>query len=91
MGEWEIRPLADGETDVVGTVLGLARLHSGDGLYLVAWDGSEPVGHAHLALADPPEMQDVEVRETHLSADCGGRGRGPRPRTRDAPRHGQRE
>ena len=65
MGEWEIRPLADGEADVVGTVLGLARLHSGDGLYLVAWDGSEPVGHAHLALADPPEMQDVEVRETH--------------------------
>jgi ribosomal protein S18 acetylase RimI-like enzyme len=65
MGEWEIRPLADGEADFVGTVLGLARLHSGDGLYLVAWDGPEPVGHAHLALTDPPEMQDVEVRETH--------------------------
>ncbi len=65
MGEWEIRPLADGEADFVATVLGLARLHSGDGLYLVAWDGPEPVGHAHLALSDPPEMQDVEVRETH--------------------------
>jgi ribosomal protein S18 acetylase RimI-like enzyme len=65
MGEWEIRQLADGEADVVGAVLGLARLHSGPGLYLVAWDGSEPVGHAHLALTDPPEMQDVEVRETH--------------------------
>ena len=65
MGECEIRPLAAGEADVVGTVLGLARLHSGPGLYLVAWDGSEPVGHAHLALTDPPEMQDVEVRETH--------------------------
>jgi ribosomal protein S18 acetylase RimI-like enzyme len=64
-GEWEIRPLADGEADVVGAVLGLARLHQGNGLYLVAWDGSEPVGHAHLALTDPPEMQDVHVRETH--------------------------
>ena len=58
-------PLADGEADVVGAVLGLARLHQGNGLYLVAWDGSEPVGHAYLALTDPPEMQDVEVRETH--------------------------
>ncbi|MGH3141179.1 MAG: GNAT family N-acetyltransferase [Gaiellales bacterium] len=65
MGEWEIRPLADGEADVVGSVLGLARLHQGTGLYLVAWDGSEPVGHAHLALTDPPEMQDVEVRDTY--------------------------
>jgi ribosomal protein S18 acetylase RimI-like enzyme len=49
----------------VGSVLGLARLHQGNGFYLVAWDGEEPVGHAHLALTDPPEMQDVEVRETH--------------------------
>jgi ribosomal protein S18 acetylase RimI-like enzyme len=65
MSEWEIRPLADGEADVVGAVLGLARLYSGNGIYLVAWDGSEPVGHAHLALTDPPEMQDVEVRKTY--------------------------
>ena len=65
MGEWEIRPLAASESDFVGTVLGLARLHSCNGLYLVAWDGAEPVGHAHLALTDPPEMQDVEVRETY--------------------------
>src|SRR3954463_10870966 len=65
MGEWQIRPLAEGEAEVVGTVLGLARLFSGDGLYLAAWDGSEPVGHAHVALTDPPEMQDVEVRGTH--------------------------
>ena len=65
MCEWEIRPLADAEADVVGAALGLARLHQGNGLYLVAWEGSEPVGHAHLALSDPPELQDVEVRETH--------------------------
>jgi GNAT superfamily N-acetyltransferase len=42
-------------------VLGLARLHQGDGFYLVAWDGEQPAGHAHLALSDPPELQDVEV------------------------------
>jgi [ribosomal protein S18]-alanine N-acetyltransferase len=65
MGDWEIRPLADGEAEAVGAVLGLARLHQGNGLYLIAWAGSTPVGHAHLALTDPPEMQDVDVRESH--------------------------
>jgi ribosomal protein S18 acetylase RimI-like enzyme len=62
-GGWQIRPLAEGEVERVGAVLGLARLESAaDGFYLVAWEGSEPVGHAHLALTDPPELQDVEVR-----------------------------
>jgi ribosomal protein S18 acetylase RimI-like enzyme len=61
--EWQVRRLAEGEADPVGSVLGLARLHQGDGFYLVAWDGDEPAGHAHLALTDPPEVQDVEVRE----------------------------
>jgi [ribosomal protein S18]-alanine N-acetyltransferase len=46
-------------------VLGLARLDQGDGFYLVAWDGGEPLGHAHLALTDPPELQDVSVRPEH--------------------------
>jgi len=46
-------------------VLGLARLNQGAGFYLVAWDGDEPVGHAHLALTDPPELQDVSVRPEH--------------------------
>jgi [ribosomal protein S18]-alanine N-acetyltransferase len=45
----------------VAAVLGLARLDQGDGFYLVAWDGEQPAGHAHLALTDPPELQDVEV------------------------------
>jgi GNAT superfamily N-acetyltransferase len=45
----------------VAGVLGLARLHQGDGFYLVAWDGEQPAGHAHLALSDPPELQDLEV------------------------------
>ncbi len=47
----------------MGAVLGLARLDSlMDGFYLVAWEGHEPVGHARLALTDPPELQDVSVR-----------------------------
>ena len=58
---WEVRPLAPEQADRVAAVLGLARLDQGDGLYLVAWDGEEPAGHAHLALTDPPELQDVEV------------------------------
>jgi ribosomal protein S18 acetylase RimI-like enzyme len=63
---WEIRPLAPAETDQVSAVLSLARLGQGDGFYLVAWaDVNVPVGHAHLALTDPPELQDVLVRESH--------------------------
>ena len=58
---WDVRPLAPEQADRVATVLGLARLEQGDGFYLVAWDGGEPAGHAHLALTDPPELQDVEV------------------------------
>jgi GNAT superfamily N-acetyltransferase len=56
-----IRPLAPGEVDVVGARLGLARLAEPDGAYLVAWDGDQPVGHAHLTRHDPPRLQDVEV------------------------------
>jgi len=53
----------------VGAVLGLARLEQGDGYYLVGWEDDEPVGHAHLALTDPPELQDVSVRP-----ECRRRG-----------------
>ncbi len=59
--EWDIKPLAPEKIDRVAAVLGLARLDQGDGFYLVAWDGEQPAGHAHLALTDPPELQDVEV------------------------------
>jgi ribosomal protein S18 acetylase RimI-like enzyme len=59
---WRIRELATDEIDRVGSVLGLSRLGQGDGFYLVAWDGDEPMGHVHLALTDPPELQDVSVR-----------------------------
>ena len=63
--EWDVRPLAPEQVDRVAEVLGLARLDQGDGFYLVAWDGEQPAGHAHLALSDPPELQDVEVRERY--------------------------
>jgi ribosomal protein S18 acetylase RimI-like enzyme len=59
----EIRPLVPGEVERVGAVLGLSRLGGiGEGLYLVAWEGDEPLGHAYLALAEAPELQDVSVR-----------------------------
>jgi ribosomal protein S18 acetylase RimI-like enzyme len=62
---WQIRELASSEVDRVGAVLGLARLGQGDGFYLVAWEDEEPLGHAHLAITDPPELQDVSVRAEH--------------------------
>jgi ribosomal protein S18 acetylase RimI-like enzyme len=65
-GRWEIRRLAEDEVERVGAVLGLARLNGeADGFYIVAWEGEEAVGHAHLALTDPPELQDVEVRPAY--------------------------
>jgi GNAT superfamily N-acetyltransferase len=72
-----IRRLDDAEVERVTAVLGLARLHQGDGYYLVAWLDDEPVGHAYLALSDPPEMQDVSVRDEF-------RGRGLARRLVDA-------
>lgn len=62
LGEWEVRPLAAEDVDRVGAVLGLARLDQRNGFYLVAWEPDTPVGHAYLALTDPPELQDVDVR-----------------------------
>ena len=49
-----IRPLeADEARRVIAAGLGLSRLPRGDGsFYLVTWEGDEPVGHAHLALAE---------------------------------------
>ena len=62
---WQIRELTPDEVQRVGAVLGLARLGQGNGYYLVAWEDDEPLGHAHLALTDPPELQDVSVRLEH--------------------------
>jgi ribosomal protein S18 acetylase RimI-like enzyme len=57
-----VRRLVDDEVERVVTVLGLARLYQGNGFYLVAWENEEPLGHVYLALTDPPELQDVQVR-----------------------------
>ena len=67
----EIHPLDPSEIDSVAGVLGLARLHQGDGIYLVAWRDGEPLAHAHLALTDPPELQDVEVRPEYRRRGIG--------------------
>src|SRR3954471_6091210 len=61
----DIRPLAPTDVAVVESALDLARLHQGNGCYLVAWDGDAPVGHVHLACTDPPELQDLMVLATH--------------------------
>src|SRR5215467_1294703 len=60
-----VRRLADDEVKRVGAVLGLARLYQGNGFYLVVCKNTEPLGHAYLALTDPPELQDVQVRPEH--------------------------
>jgi ribosomal protein S18 acetylase RimI-like enzyme len=65
LGRRVIRPLALEEVEHVADVLALARLHQGDGFYLVAWNGDEPLGHVYLALTDPPELHDVSVRTEH--------------------------
>jgi GNAT superfamily N-acetyltransferase len=69
--EHEIRPLDPSEIESVAEVLGLARLHQGDGMYLVAWRDGEPLAHAYLALTDPPELQDVEVRPDYRRRGIG--------------------
>jgi GNAT superfamily N-acetyltransferase len=61
----EIRPLASNDVERVGAVLSLSRLGRGDGFYLVACEEEEPLGHAHLALTESPELQDVSVRPEH--------------------------
>jgi GNAT superfamily N-acetyltransferase len=68
-----IRPLADDERErVIAAGLGLVRLPRKDGsFYLVAWEGDEPRGHAHLALTDPPEVQNVEVLERYRRQGIG--------------------
>jgi GNAT superfamily N-acetyltransferase len=55
--------MAPSDVETVTAVLGVARLYQGDGLYLVDWQGAEPTGHVYVALTDPPELQDLEVRE----------------------------
>jgi predicted GNAT family acetyltransferase len=67
-GGINVRELTDEETPRVDAVLPLHRLDVVQ-TYLVAWDGEEPVGHAHIAWTQTklgvPEIQDVFVRSEH--------------------------
>jgi ribosomal protein S18 acetylase RimI-like enzyme len=70
----DVRELTAAELALVDARLPLHRLDSAQ-TYLVAWDGDEPVGHAHIAWEatklETPEIQDVFVPE-----DLRGRGIG---------------
>ena len=52
----------------------LAAQQRGDGIYLVAWSGNEPVGHAYVSWsgrAGYPEIRDVGVTETRRRQGIG--------------------
>jgi GNAT superfamily N-acetyltransferase len=65
-GRIDVRELTDVDVDLVDAELPLSRL-DGAQTYLVAWEGSTPVGHAHIAWSNTtlgiPEIQDVFVAE----------------------------
>jgi GNAT superfamily N-acetyltransferase len=65
-GVIDIRELSDADAEQVGAGLPLAR-YPNHQTYLVAWDGGESIGHAHIAWEPTrlgvPEIQDVFVRE----------------------------
>jgi GNAT superfamily N-acetyltransferase len=60
----DVRTLSPGDLERIGDRLPLSRL-GGHQTYLVAWEGAEPVGHAHVAWSGGklgvPEIQDVFV------------------------------
>jgi ribosomal protein S18 acetylase RimI-like enzyme len=73
-GGIDVRELTDAELALVDARLPLHRLDTAQ-TYLVAWDGDEPVGHAHISWESTklgaPEIQDVFVPE-----ELRGRGIG---------------
>jgi GNAT superfamily N-acetyltransferase len=73
-GRIDIRELSRDEVDRIGDRLPLARF-PGHQTYLVAWDGDEPVGQAHIAWVRTklgvPEAQDVFVREERRREGIG--------------------
>jgi GNAT superfamily N-acetyltransferase len=64
-GGIDVRELTDSDVERIGDRLPLHRL-GGHQTYLVAWEGDDPVGHAHIAWTHGelgvPEIQDVFVR-----------------------------
>jgi GNAT superfamily N-acetyltransferase len=65
-GGIDIRELTEADVARIGERLPLAR-YPNHQTYLIAWDGVEPLGHAHIAWEPTslgvPEIQDVFVRE----------------------------
>jgi len=62
----EVRPLVPDELPLVDGRLPLDRLDQPGGEWLIAWDGEQPVGHAHVDWRpSPPELQNVFVAEPH--------------------------
>jgi GNAT superfamily N-acetyltransferase len=73
-GGIDVRELSDEEIARVDAVLPLHRLDVVQ-TYLVAWDGDDPVGHAHVAWTRTklgvPEIQDVFVMPEHRRRGIG--------------------
>jgi GNAT superfamily N-acetyltransferase len=73
-GGIDVRELTDADVARIGDRLPLNRLERAQ-TYLVAWDGGDPVGHAHIAWEETtlgvPEIGDVFV-----TAELRGRGIG---------------
>ena len=62
----EIRTMTSEEVELVDRHLPLDRLDQPGGEWLVAWEEGTPIGHLHLDWqADPPEVQNVFVAESH--------------------------
>jgi GNAT superfamily N-acetyltransferase len=66
--------LTDADVARVGDRLPLHRLEQAQ-TYLVAWDGSEPVGHAHVAW-EKTTLGVPEIGDVFVPADLRGRGIG---------------
>jgi ribosomal protein S18 acetylase RimI-like enzyme len=73
-GRIDVRELTEAELPLVDARLPLHRLDAAQ-TYLVAWDGHEPVGHAHVAWEGTklgvPEIQDVFVPDELRSRGIG--------------------
>ena len=79
-----VRPLLRDEFERVGRALPLHRFVDwrDDSTYLIAWDGSTPVGQAHVAWSETglgvPELQDFFVPVDSVAE--GSARRSPKPR-----------
>ena len=73
-----IRALSEIDFESVDATLPLHRFDvwRDDSTYLVAWDGSDPVGHVHVAWSGTelggPELQDMYVLPERRSQGIGG-------------------